>query len=144
MATRADIIVQCADGDFKKIYSHWDGYIEGVGATLLTHYNSQELAEAIVNHGDISSLYETIEKSEFYGRDRGEDDVEAKVYSSFEKAVHPAHGRNEYTYVWKDGTWVVASRHFNHVKFIPLCAAVAGNNEPPAPAEKPFFVGYPK
>ena len=63
--------------------------VEGVGKTLFEHYNSQDLAEAVVVPGDMSSLNEKCDKPEghsydkpakgytiYYGRDRGETDVD--------------------------------------------------------------------
>lgn len=58
MGTRSDIIVQLADGRYHRIYCHWDGYIDHNGKILYAHYNSQELAEALVKLGDLSTLGE--------------------------------------------------------------------------------------
>jgi hypothetical protein len=40
MATRATIGMVTAEGYIRYIYSHWDGYLDGVGATLLENYNT--------------------------------------------------------------------------------------------------------
>lgn len=60
MGTRSDIIVRRTDGSWKRIYCHWDGYLEHNGKILFEHYNSQELAEALVAPGDLSSLGEIV------------------------------------------------------------------------------------
>ncbi|WP_299548704.1 hypothetical protein [uncultured Helicobacter sp.] len=59
MATRSYIFVsegKSFTDQVKGIYCHWDGYVEGVGKTLKEHYNTDELANALINLGDISSL----------------------------------------------------------------------------------------
>jgi hypothetical protein len=118
MGTRSDVIVQCNDGKFRRIYCHWDGYLSNNGVILQEHYTTQELAEALVGPGDMSSLGPMCDKpvghsydnkmpgyTVYYGRDRGEDDVDAKVYDTLEAAISASGGLNEYTYVWKDGGW---------------------------------------
>jgi hypothetical protein len=134
MSTRSFIHVKRTDGKWARIYCHFDGYWDGVGQTLLDHYNSQELAEALVSLGDISCLGEEIgEKHDFdysmtfnkkhngdykarmndpeyiriqkmcnaYGRDRGEDGVDAVIGDTLEEVFE----REEYMYVWQDGEW---------------------------------------
>ena len=39
-----------------QIYCHWDGYPDGVGASLQSSYNSYEEALALILGGDLSSL----------------------------------------------------------------------------------------
>lgn len=56
MGTRSDIIVHLADGTWKRIYCHWDGYLSHNGRILFESYNTQKKAEALVAPGDLSSL----------------------------------------------------------------------------------------
>ena len=56
MATRSNIGMKQADGTIKAIYCHWDGYPEGVGATLAEHYKNPAKVEALLNLGDIPNL----------------------------------------------------------------------------------------
>ena len=63
MATRSTIAIQEKDLTIRAIYCHWDGYPEGVGATLAEHYNSTEKAEALIKLGGFSALYETLEET---------------------------------------------------------------------------------
>lgn len=56
MSTRSYIIVRAAGGTYRRIYCHFDGYLEGVGATLINYHDSDASAQAIVNLGDLSSL----------------------------------------------------------------------------------------
>ena len=119
MSTRSSITVQVGE-KVKTIYCHFDGYPSHNGRLLLENYNSQEKAEALVNLGDLSSLDESIEcppghsyasvvpgYSVAYGRDRGEEGVEAIVRSSFSNALKM--NKQQYNYFWSDGRWMVNS-----------------------------------
>lgn len=56
MATRSRIGMEMPNGEIRSIYCHWDGYPEGVGATLKGHYTNPEKVAALIALGDISSL----------------------------------------------------------------------------------------
>ena len=125
MGTRSRIGVMHGD-KVKSIYCHWDGYLEGVGATLLKHYDSAK-ANHIVALGDMSSLQAEIgekhafskhdvpgievrvhndEWCTFYGRDRGEKGVEFKVAQTFDEFLEQCYNCGaEYYYIMRDGTW---------------------------------------
>ncbi len=154
MSTRSFIHVKRTDGKWARIYCHFDGYWDGVGQTLHDHYNSQELAEALVALGDISSLGEEIgEKHDFdynmtfydkykgnykaqkddpeyvrlqkmcnvYGRDRGEDGVDARIGETLEEVF----AKEEYMYVWQDGAWSGMSYTTDLSKLRPLADILA-------------------
>jgi len=117
MATRGTIAVEHANGTVSQVYSHWDNYPSWNGKLLLDHYNSQELAEALVAVGDISSLAERIvptgehsfnspEKgvTVFYGRDRGEEGCETSKHSSF-TAYKMSGQAEEFNYIFRNGKW---------------------------------------
>lgn len=118
MSTRSSIATKCNNGKVKIVYCHFDGYLEHVGNMLLNHYNTQEQAEAIVDLGDISCLYESIEKpdghsfdnkvdgySVFYGRDRGETGVTALECDTYEIALKK--NSQEFNYYWDGDKWLV-------------------------------------
>jgi len=76
-------------------YCHCDGYESHNGRILLHHYRDPDKVRALLDLGDISSLAEEIgEKHDFsnrpdgqvtaYGRDRGENDTQARVFSTVE------------------------------------------------------------
>lgn len=116
----------------KSIYCHWDGYLEGVGETLLEHYDSAG-ANHLVALGDMSSLQADIGEKHafskydehnvevrvhndnwcvFYGRDRGEKGVEHKVAHSFEELLEQCDNCGaEYYYIMRDGTWYVGDTY---------------------------------
>ena len=121
MSSNAYISYIKQNGEVVSSYLHWDGYPSHAGATLEQHYNSQELAEELVNLGDMSSIYEKITPTGkhsygneeegvcvFYCRDKGEDweSVEPQVYPSLEDREKDYKGYNWY-YVFKDEKWQV-------------------------------------
>lgn len=64
MATRS-FIARRDDitNEYTAIYCHWDGYPEGVGATLRDHYTDDVRVKMLVNSGGISSLHESVADS---------------------------------------------------------------------------------
>ena len=133
MGTRSRIGVMHGD-KVKSIYCHWDGYLEGVGATLLKHYDSAT-ANHIVALGDMSSLQADIgekhafskhdvpnievrvhndEWCTFYGRDRGEKGVEFKVAQTFDEFMEQCDNCGaEYYYIMKDNVWYAGTTYEN-------------------------------
>ncbi len=144
MGTRSDIIVERADGKWARIYCHWDGYLDHNGTILAEHYNTQERAEAVVAPGDMSSLAEKCDKpkghsyqtpvpgySVYYGRARGETDVNATIGDSLAAVWPGSDTGTEYTYVWKrDGGWFVGDADEGSEPLVPLAQALAGENVP--------------
>ena len=124
MGTRSDIIVHCADGKWRRIYCHWDGYLSHNGRILFDHYTDQKKNEKLVGLGDISSLQANIgRKHPFdapsygskkweeyqkkygdmclaYGRDRGEEGTEAHVFDTLFDTWPDNQTGTEFTYVW--------------------------------------------
>ena len=119
MGTRSRIGVMHGD-KVKSIYCHWDGYLEGVGVTLLNHYDSAR-ANNLVALGDLSALAKNLTAPEgaehsfedraedtcvFYGRDRGEKGVEFKVAQTFDEFMEQCDNSGaEYYYIMRDGVW---------------------------------------
>jgi hypothetical protein len=122
MATRSTIAVQLANGQVRQVYCHWDGYLDNNGQLLEQFYNSQSQAEAITSLGDISSLREQItplgtthtfdspekDVTIFYGRDRGETEVDPQLFDSYTDYVANAR-QEEYDYIFQNGEWLVRS-----------------------------------
>lgn len=125
MGTRSDIIVHCSDGKWRRVYCHWDGYLSHNGQILFDHYTSQKKNEQLVALGDLSSLranigrkhpfespapYGTPQQEAYarkygnmckaYGRDRGESNVDAQVFSTLFLAWPGNDTGTEFTYVW--------------------------------------------
>ena len=109
------------DGSFRAVYAHWDGYPEHNGRILLSHYSNVNKLNSLLDGGDISCLRETVgEKHEFgeapglanenewttfYGRDRGEENIEACTFETLDELLAAAKERwSIYVYVF-DGSW---------------------------------------
>jgi hypothetical protein len=100
----------------KAVYCHWDGHLESNGKVLLENYDSAK-ANHLVSLGSISSLgrsvaasndshsFDTPEKgvTVFYGRDRGDKDVDFEVFHSDQEMFE--YYEESFYYVMKDGVW---------------------------------------
>jgi len=151
MGTRSRIGVMHGD-KVKSVYCHWDGYLANNGRILQEHYDSTK-ANNLVALGDLSSLRpeigekhafsrletpmddEAYEKlygnmTTFYGRDRGEENVEWKVAHTFEEFLDQVNScGGEYYYVMKDGVWYCGDVYESHPtaltnKLTPLAEAL--------------------
>ena len=138
MGTRSTIAVKHGSR-IKAIYCHWDGYVEGVGATLVEHYQASPKVNNLIALGDVSSLREEIGEKHsfdlraeegsveetwttFYGRDRGEDGVEFKSFGSEAEWMDYYEGSGaEYYYIMDNGVWYVSAYR---KEFTPLHEAV--------------------
>ncbi len=114
MATRSHIGKKQSDGTIKYIYCHWDGYPEYNGEILKNHYTDEAKIDALLELGDLSILGEEIgEEQDFerrdthnpkwclvYGRDRGDDNIEARTVKSVKNMIDQA-----FHYVWDNGKW---------------------------------------
>ena len=151
MGTRSRIAVMHGD-NCKSVYCHWDGYLEYNGSILQKHYDSAK-ANNLVALGDLSSLKpeigiqhafgyhgteisaEDYEKQfgnmcTFYGRDRGEKNVEFQTDSSFESFIERVQGNCcEWYYIMRDGVWYVGNVYGSdeqfYKKLVPLAEALA-------------------
>ena len=108
MATRSAIGVRTHDGKIKAVYCHWDGYIEGVGATLLNFYKDVFKVHQLLDKGHISSLESTIKATNFYAEGEGLKDNEPVVVPNTDEMVEYFDGC-EYFYVFEDDYWTVST-----------------------------------
>jgi len=151
MGTRSRIAVMHGD-NCKSVYCHWDGYLEYNGSILQKHYDSAK-ANNLVALGDLSSLKpeigiqhafgyhgteisaEDYEKQfgnmcTFYGRDRGEKNVEFQTDTDFESFIDRVQGNGcEWYYIMRDGVWYVGNVYSSdeqfYKKLVPLAEALA-------------------
>lgn len=152
MGTRSTIAVKHGER-IKAIYCHWDGYVDGVGTTLLKNYDSTK-ANFLVALGDVSSLgsqigqahpfskfdikednpnfatlmalHEQAEREDwttFYGRDRGEDRTEFKSFGSEDEWLNHYDGAGVEYYYVMDNGVWYVSAY--RKEFEPLHEAVA-------------------
>ena len=112
MGTRSEIGIVKDDGSIESIFCHYDGYISGVGATLLEFYNTKEKIMALMKCGHLCGLgacpSECIREDwatnvpNFYFKKLGKD-----FYGkgSDDNGI----GRDfSYLYFFKDGEWMVS------------------------------------
>ena len=109
MATRSRIGIVQENGTVKSIYCHWDGYPENNGKILLENYD-YEMAQELIELGDISSLSKTPDRTEAYCRDRGEELNEARVDESMDAFFEG--DIEEYGYlITPDGEWYMKAAY---------------------------------
>ena len=126
MGTRSAIGYKTAEGKVVAKYSHYDGYVAGVGRTLVEHYQEARKIAQMVELGDQSFLDKEIVPTDkthsfntpqegvsvFYGRDRGEEGVEAKEFDTVGDFVDYYEGAGaEYFYLYVNGEWIVHDRY---------------------------------
>jgi hypothetical protein len=116
MSTRSRVGLELADGSILSIYSHYDGYPEWAGRILRTHYNTRDKVEALVDGGDVSSLwtddgfYTSEGKTQrgYYGplhySERG-DDCPPRLDADLCEYLLPDNSE-EYHYLFRNGEWV--------------------------------------
>ena len=126
MGTRSRIGIKNQDGTIDSIYCHWDGYPSHNGVILNEHYNEEARVRELISLGSLSSLSPAISPEEgtehsfnspqegvcvFYGRDRGEQEVEPRQDSNV-KAFMDKAGQSweEWMYLFnpENGQWEVA------------------------------------
>lgn len=119
MSTRSMIAMAIEGGLFRAVYCHWDGYPAWNGRILCEYYDAEKTA-ALLDNGFISVLRQEIgekhdfnnqdlarenEWTTFYGRDRGETDVDAVVCEDLLDLVKTAQDMwCEYVYIY-EGEW---------------------------------------
>ena len=120
MGTRSAIGYKTPEGKIRAKYSHYDGYPAYTGAMLQEHYQEARKIAQMVELGDQSFLEKEIfpvgehsfDKPEdgvtiFYGRDRGERDVDAQEFDTFAEFVEYYAGAGcEYFYIYDGRNWI--------------------------------------
>lgn len=134
MATRSNIGILNKDGSVEIIYCHFDGYLAHNGKILNEHYKNVPKVRKLISLGDISSLAPEIgRKTSFddprdgqvvaYGRDRGENDVDARRYSSYDDYWATIWDDRfvEFIYIFdtKDRKWYFTT-HDNNLELLDL------------------------
>jgi hypothetical protein len=116
MSTRSTIAIKQGD-KVTAIYCHFDGYKEGVGATLDNYYQDTDKILSLMELGNLSVLSQEIgEYQDFnnrdarveewclaYGRDRGETGQEARTFDSVADWMANFNSGEEYYYLYREG-----------------------------------------
>ena len=123
MSTNATISVRTKDDSLKIINNHWDGYPSYLGCMLRDYYGTQELAEALVNLGDVSIVCKSIVcksiecpeghtfetpvdgYSIFYTRDRGDKHCKTRIVSNV--TIGDARKYTAFNYHWNGNGWYI-------------------------------------
>lgn len=124
MSTNSGIALRQGD-TYLTIYCHWDGHPKTMLPILRENYNSFDLANKLISHGDASSIDKKLEPTPgvahtfmmpekdvcvFYHRDRGDDwfSCQPTCYIKKELFKQPAF---EYVYIFEDEEWHTYKRN---------------------------------
>jgi len=72
MSTRSIIAIEKEDKKVVSVYCHFDGYLKGVGQTLIDNYSDYAKTEKLLK-GSMSSLGKTIQETKYYEGGNKED-----------------------------------------------------------------------
>ena len=126
MATRARIAIELTDGSILSSYHHWDGYPAGLGFNLISHWDDADTLLEAIKLGDASHWGKRIGnkvdfddraacegQNVYYGRDRGESNVDAVPFADFDAFVNGFDcAGEEFAYcLRRDGTWSMIDRY---------------------------------
>lgn len=110
MATRSNIALLQNDNTCQMIYCHFDGYLDALGLTLIENYDTFDKVKKLINMGDASAIYPTIEQSKFYHRDYNDsfNDTKPQLFENIGHCWDKA--KQEYFYLFREdtGKWYVA------------------------------------
>lgn len=117
MSTRSTIWIKKDEDKYDGIYCHFDGYLDGVGKTLIENYTDINKVMALIELGAISSLGKSIECPEnhsfdnpikgytvAYFRDRKEE-PEIDLYKDKSLNEIEKDYSEEYNYIFDNNKW---------------------------------------
>lgn len=109
MSTRSYIGIENKDGTIEYVYCHYDGYLSGVGSTLLENYIAEEEVRELIGGGDLSQLGGGVKQSTYYARDRGEDFPSVMPAQEPNRKTFATDAKGEYLYLFSTafGSWAV-------------------------------------
>ena len=96
-------------------YCHYDGYVEGVGRTLVKSYNSQYDAEIVAKGGYLSSLSDDYVESKTNSVNSDAPIEYENVQHFMDQAANDSGA--EYLYLWDGEAWFVYSVYGNPKAF---------------------------
>jgi len=104
MSTRSIIAIEQQDKKVKSVYCHYDGYLKGVGQTLLNNYNDYETIDKLLKCS-MSSLGETIEQTNYYNENNEHD--KPVIYNNEYCFMYDLRADMyiEYIYLFKNQRW---------------------------------------
>ena len=130
MSTCSYIGIEEPNGEVVFIYCHSDGYLSWNGKVLSEHWKDLESIRAMIGHGDMSTLGETLEDCSFYCRDwqrecniNRAENREALIGEKDKCGLHPNVEGYVYLFNLESREWLVWQEHENP-SFIPLALAI--------------------
>ena len=130
MATRSLIGLVLKDNSIKYSYCHNDGYLSGVGKTLLKHYKDFDKIDELLNYGDMSSLGKDIKRPKYSRKDNStsffDPDGAIVKITDLESYNFGLQSDAEYIYLFKDNDWYVLTSE--NRDFISLKEAIKLEN----------------
>ena len=122
MSTRSNIAIETKDGKIKVVYCHSDGYIGGVGKTLVNNYKNYDDVEQLINGGGISSLGDNLLETSYYCRDWGRENEDKPIIYNNEFCMFwdmTGATMIEYIYLFKNNDWFVSKSSYINKKLLP-------------------------
>lgn len=136
MSTRSTIAILNENGTVSAKYCHSDGYLSYNGQILYEHYRDIDKVKTLVELGDMSSLEPELVSVNpehsfdkrtpgvcvFYGRDRGEDNIEPQNYDSLENYLKNGNFQ-EYDYIFneKRNSWYLINHKTKKLQTLHSC-----------------------
>jgi len=127
VATTGSIAIEGEDGHVEAVHCQYDGYLSGVGSTLIEFHNAYGAARAIIELGDLQSLHRLLtpppgsrhyvdrhapDVTVAYGREYGRSIDETRSVSYDTDAAWMQAAGAKFYYVWRgrsDGAWFTRS-----------------------------------
>jgi hypothetical protein len=112
MGTRSAIGIKRGNS-VRAVRCNYDGHLDYVGKILFENYTTEDIVEKLIDGGDMSSLGETIESTDYYSQRRGED-PELYVPVKYDSVSEFANGESsefadaEYIYLFINDRWYVS------------------------------------
>lgn len=117
MSTRSNIGIKRKNGNVEVVYCHNDGYLSYNGKMLLDNYQDLDKINSLIDLGDMSYLKEDIESTFFYGRDRGEEDTDKRIYDNLKDYLNKVDSLFiEYVYLFDEvkNKWEYTESYFDN------------------------------
>ena len=115
MSTNATIAIERENGTRTAIYCHWDGYIEGAGATLQLAFNTAAKVENLLKLGDLSILgYYTEPTEETHDFENPQEQVCVAYCRDRGESFSQSDSVQEFNYIFdeRDACWYVEKETF--------------------------------
>jgi len=109
MATRSMVGMKTESGEVVASYVHFDGYLSGVGRTLVEHYTDPKVVKDLCEIGYLRSLKDSLDESYATSGWVNEDSVYAMYLddSDYLEEAWDNYGV-DFIYLYDNGTWYYA------------------------------------